>query len=125
MGQDNYTIIFVGRPCTQDEIDSVWNRLQAQVMDSDQFDADCLGFWGLHEGMEQTQFVLDGFPIVLHAYGTSPSCIDESTDPNEYLWFVMQKLLHCSEENTCIDPKDIPKPHDDRYKLWVLSDFSV
>lgn len=126
MGRDDYTIIFMGRPCTQDEINALWDDIKLQIIDSDEFNVDGLTFWGRHEGAPQTQFLLDGkLSVILHAYGTSVGCIDMDTKSDEYMWFVMQELLYCGEETACIEPSDIPKPHDERFKLWFLPDFSV
>lgn len=126
MGRDDYTIIFMGRPCSQEEIEALWNDLKIQVIDNDDFNVDGLTFWGQKEGAAQSKFLLDGkLPVILHAYGTSVGCIDMDTQSDEYMWFVMQKLLYCGEESTCIDTADIPKPHDERYKLWFVPDFSV
>lgn len=124
MGAHGITYAFIGRRCTQDEIDLLWPRA-AQLMDDWDWE-NLLTLTMFGEG--KTALKLDNLPVVLHVFSLRYDAEDlSSANKDDIQWFVVQHFICESSfypgDKMSIEYTEWPQPKDDRYGLLLVHDI--
>jgi hypothetical protein len=97
------TYIFLGRPCTQEEV----TFINDAIVDGDDLS------WS-----NKNPLKMDGFSVFKYLF----------TDGCEYEYYVVQQAIGVLDDNQSdlvFDITKFDKPHDTRYKLYFLQEMSV
>ena len=129
MGVDYIVHLIVGRMCTPEEVNIVWDKMKQ--LDRDDTDLEDLTRFETAsvENSIFTVFDADGktkWPVVVFTFG---SCYEEFWDRGRhaYHFYVVEKNLYCRGDRFIPDDfipiRDIPQPHDPRAGLLLIQDI--
>lgn len=128
MGLDHITTLFIGRPCTPEEIAHYSTKLKDIPLDKLRevcvFNVD-------HACDEDTLFTTpDGFAVIAHAYGASYDSMEDVVAREEFCWFVVEQVLKTTSDRWSesdfipIEYASLEKPKGKGHGLLMVHDLA-
>lgn len=129
MGVDHYVYLIIGRMCTTEEADRIWNTMQGLDRDFQDWE-NLTDFETAGQDNFFTVFDNDGrtkWPVVVFTYGTAYSGDFWDRDRDEFRFYVVEHFLYCQSdrwvEEDFVPLRDMPVPHDPRAGLLMIHDL--
>lgn len=125
MGLEHYVYLILGRMCTKEEVDHIWNTMQDMNRDFDNWDA-LTCFETASKDNIFTVFDLDGktkWPVVVFAFGDGRFWERER---DEFFFYVVERFVYRRSDRYVhkdfVPLQNIPTPHDPRSGLLLIQD---